>query len=82
MCCLLHGNGAGLSARATEYSHLSSYATLASPLALPGQPCYHLDDMAITPWQPTLDAVASLLKRRPHGDVLEQVIVDSRTSHR
>ena len=58
-----------------------SHAALASPLALSDQPCHHPDDMAITPWQPAPDAVASSLKRRPHGAVPGQVTVDPRTSH-
>ena len=41
----------------------------------------HGSGMAITPWQPVPDAVASSLKRRPHGAVPGQVIVDPRASH-
>ena len=41
----------------------------------------HGSGMAITPWQPAPDAVASSLKRRPHGAVPGQVTVDPRASH-
>ena len=41
----------------------------------------HRSGMATTPWQPAPDMVAAPLKRRPHGAVPGQVIVDPRASH-
>ena len=81
MRCLLHGNGAGLATRATECSHPSSCATLASPLALSGQSYHRPSGIAVTPQQPIPDAAAAPLKGQQHGAVPEQVIVDPRASH-
>ena len=50
VCCPLHGSGASLAACAAEYSHPSSRAALAFPLALSGQSCYRPSGMAVTPW--------------------------------
>ena len=51
VCCPLHGSGASLAACAAEYSHPSSYATLASLLMLTGQSVSRPSSMAVTPRQ-------------------------------
>ena len=79
--CLLHGNGAGLTASTARYPYRSSCAALASPLALSGQSYHRPCDMAITLWQSAPSAAAALLKGRLHRTVPGQVIVDSWSNH-
>ena len=65
----------------TESDFLGKHRGMADDMAFGLEPVPYGSGMANTPQQPAPDVATAPLRGRPHGTVLEQVMVDPQASH-